>query len=583
VTNQAEHSVEAEGGQDRARGSLHLEAIAGPEMDPVAVSGSTVHVFGRSSLCDAQLNHGSVSRRHFRITARENDWYIADLDSRHGTLVNGVQLDPGQPAPLGDGDLVGVGPWTFRIRIGEGTHSKLRTTNDYESSGHLVQRVPLHELRSVSERRFDLLVDCATAINSAETLEELAERVLDAVTEATRFSHAAFVRQISAKGEVEVVAWRSGRGTGHGEDPSTSMATQVKSRQEVPDSFVFSRSLIRACAEGELVRLLPGLPGGAGESIARLGITAAMCAPVMLGPTVEGYIYLDSRGASASAEADGAAFCRAISRIAGLALGNMKRAALEVAQERLAADLRGAREAQRMIMPEARGRIGRCGFALQTRPGRHVAGDLFDILSVSGPGRETDGRVGVLLGDVSGKGVGASILMTTTQAHLHASLARTGDPAETASEVNQYLTGRVRRGSFVSLWMGVIDPASETLRFVDAGHGYWFVIDPGGSVRRVACKGGYPLCVEHDRAYHTEETVFPVGSRVVLFSDGLPEQTSPEGEQLGIPRVAEVLGQTGSSLEDVKALGDALRSHTESDHVADDLTIASVTLLPAGD
>ncbi|MBZ0171530.1 MAG: FHA domain-containing protein, partial [Phycisphaerales bacterium] len=91
---------------------LRLEAIAGPPIDQVVVHPGAPAVIGRSSNVDRQLADKTVSRRHCRVLKRGTNWLLTDLNSRHGTFLNGVRLEPEQPAPLNDGDLVRVGPWT---------------------------------------------------------------------------------------------------------------------------------------------------------------------------------------------------------------------------------------------------------------------------------------------------------------------------------------------------------------------------------------------------------------------------------------------------------------------------------------
>ncbi|MEM7622966.1 MAG: FHA domain-containing protein, partial [Planctomycetota bacterium] len=333
--------------------SIRFESIAGPPIDPISIAADQAALFGRSSGCDRQLTDKTVSRRHCRIARRGESWFIADLDSRHGTYLNGVRLDAESPAPLADGDLVRIGPWTLRTRLGDQRGTSMPTTNDLATTSHRVQRVPERELRSVAEQRFDLLVECAAAINSATAVPELAERVLDAVGEGTGFTRAAFIRQVSASGDVEVIAYRAPDGRSRGSDPDASATfggVAPHRHQEhhaddpsatVKPPFTFSRSLINAAADGQVVRMQQdSSPSDYGESVIHLGIMSAMCAPVMLGGGVEAYVYLDARGATESAKSDAAAFCQAIARMAGLALGNLKRVELEKAQTRIAADLR---------------------------------------------------------------------------------------------------------------------------------------------------------------------------------------------------------------------------------------------------
>ncbi|MBZ0172255.1 MAG: serine/threonine-protein phosphatase, partial [Phycisphaerales bacterium] len=124
--------------------------------------------------------------------------------------------------------------------------------------------------------------------------------------------------------------------------------------------------------------------------------------------------------------------------------------------------------------------------------------------------------------------------------------------------------------------LGVEHPEAETLEFVDAGHGLWFVVGPDGECRDVACEGGLVLGIQPDAAYRRESVPFPRGSRLIVFSDGLPEQRNPDGEQFGRDRATKALRSSKAPRDDVVALARAVRDHAETDSLSDDLTIASV-------
>lgn len=567
---------------------IRLESIAGPPTEAIEVLPGEPVVIGRAADAQRQLTDKTVSRRHSVVAARGLQWFITDLNSRHGTYLNGMKLEGDQPAPLGDGDLVRVGPWTFRVRLGQAPGASMPTTNDLASTAHRVQRVPARELRSLAQQRLDLLVECAAGINSAATVESLADQALDAVMRGTGFSRAAFVRQVSSTGDVEVIAFRApgvdgGGGSGGGssgtaaEVGATSPRAAGRSAVVAPSDFSFSRSLINAASEGEIVRMAGDSGLNYGESIIRLGIHSALCAPVMLGTSVEAYLYLDARDSESSVQPDAAAFCQAVSRMSGLALANIKRLKLEKDKGQLDADLQAARVAQRLIMPPAMGEFGALRYAMQTKPGRVVAGDLFDVvpLDTDGPGG-TPRRVAVFLGDVAGKGVGAAILMATAQTQLRMGLRLSGDPGEVVSDANRFLAGRVDERVFISLWLGVFDLERGEVAFVDAGHGHWLAVMPGGKPGGVQSVGGLPLGVKPDAVYRTERMAFAPGGRIVLFSDGLVEQPSPTGEQFGVLRTLAAVERATTAREDVLCMAQAVREHADSDALADDLTVASV-------
>lgn len=531
--------------------TLRLEVVAGTPVGPVVAQPRSTVICGRSSQCDCQLPDNTVSRRHFSLTFKSGAWLIADLDSRHGTFLNGIKLEANQTAPIRTGDLVRCGPWTFRARIGEQMSSGVRSEDDIGSTLNRVQRVPQAELGSLAQQRLELLIECAASINSATTDEALAEAVLDAAIAGTGFPRAMLIRGLDSTGVVDFMGFRG---------PA----------RERPDDLVISQSLVHAARAGEIVRMSADGPVNYGESIVRLGIHSALCAPIMLDSAVAAFLYLDARNAEQSVQQDAAAFCQAISRMCGLALSNIKRAELKSRHEKLLGDVQAAGEAQRLLMPPTSAEVGGVKYFVKMRPGRYVAGDLFNVLTLP------DGRLAAYLGDVSGKGVGAAILMATVQTHLKLALRTHLDPAKALDEVNRAMADQGTDGRFVSLWVGVFDPAAEKVYFCDAGHGHWLVRLPGEAPKKRDCVGGMPLGIDADVPYETEIAPFLEGSRLIIFSDGVVEQTNPEGEEFQVDRTIKTLTGATTPEQEVESLFKAVLAFAQTEALADDVTVASI-------
>lgn len=535
---------------------LRLQPVAGPVLQAVVVhAGRSSVTLGRGSAADVILEDGGVSRRHAAVGSHGQNWFIWDLGSRHGTSVNGVRLDQADKAPLADGDLISIGPWTFRAGIGQ-SHSTIASADPDELGLGNVESVSDAELDALAHQRLGLLIQFADTIQSATDELSLADAVLSAAISGTGYTNAALVRPLDDDGGIEVLGYRG-------------------QQDETGDHMTFSRSLIRAASRGELVRLTEqetsiNTPS---HSVIDLGISGAMCAPVVLGQTIAAYLYLDTRGNVDRPRPDAAVFCKAIARLCALALASVKRHQLEARQRQLESDIVAAREAQKMLMPERTGHPSGLSYSLFMEPGRYVAGDLVDVFELP------DRRVAVLLGDVAAKGAGAGILMATAEAFLHASLMKTPDVSAAARDVNRYLESRSASNKFVSLWMGVIDPVAGTLEFVDAGHGLWAIRRPDGTAHRPETHaGGMVLGVDANESYPSETIELPKGSRLVVFSDGIVEQPDSSGEQFGLERTLEIISQSTSHEADTERLFEAICVHAESMELADDATIVSVSV-----
>lgn len=579
---------------------LVLEPVVGPPLSPITIDPGKPAVIGRSSTCQVILADESVSRRHAQVHHASGQWFVTDLGSRHGTLVNMTALAANGLAPLTHGDLLGLGPWTFRVRTSEQAAASHITTDDRLTEQERVERVAEREMAAITQNRLNLLMNCAAALAGVSDEDKLSRAIVSAAIEGTGFPRAAILREMRpTSNEFDVVCVR---GPSDGREPSVS--SQIATAQ----TLRFSTSLINTARSGDLAQLKSDAAMAGGASIISLGIQTAMCAPIAIGGVVSAFLYLDARagetggargfmgGFSAAGpssnlpgargigggagprttaiQQDAAAFCMALAKMYSLAMSNILREQLALRQATIEKDLAAAREAQRLIVPPEEGCVGGVQYAMRMRSGRYVAGDLFDVVELG------DGRVAVFLGDVAGKGIGAAILMATAQTHLSASLRAHKDPAIAVAEVNHYLCARVAQNKFISLWLGVFDPATRQVSFVDAGHGHWLVVERGdqgnANIRRIEAVGGLPLGIEADGAYQAEHFTLKPGDRVVVFSDGVVEQPGQDAVLFGLPRAIEAITTSASEAEDVKRLFDSVMAYAQTDSLSDDTTVASI-------
>lgn len=555
---------------------LVLEPVVGPTITPIAIDPAHAAVLGRSSTSQVILADESVSRRHAQVHHSSGTWFITDLGSRHGTLVNAIQLAANGAVPLHNGDLVGIGPWTFRVRTGGSAATSHITTDDRLLEQERVERVQEREMAAITQNRLNLLMNSAAAVAGVNDEAKLSKAIVGAAIEGTGFPRAAILREVKHDSNTfDIVCMRG---------PSETRAVG----QAADPAVRFSTSLINAARSGDLAQLKSDAAMAGGASIISLGIQTAMCAPIAIGGAITAFLYLDARaGESGGARAfmagfgsrgaaiqqDAAAFCMALAKMYSLAMSNILREQLAQRQATIEKELAAAREAQRLIMPPDEGQVGGIRYAMRMRSGRYVAGDLFDVIDLG------TGRVAVLLGDVAGKGIGAAILMATAQTHLNASLRVLDDPAEAVADVNRYLCSHVAQNKFISLWLGVFEPATRRMSFVDAGHGHWLVASGRSgarNIRRVDAVGGLPLGIDAAYRYQTEELILEPNDRLVVFSDGVVEQPSPDGAMFGLERAISALEPGDSESDDVRRLFDAVVNYAQTDSLSDDTTVASV-------
>lgn len=490
--------------------------------------------------------------------AGDGAWSIRDSSSRHGTWVNGVRLTAGRACPIRPGDNIVLAPWSFevvdRAAMEESTPQTYALIDD-SAMGTIVRRIGPDAARPAE--RLGLLLDCAEAIQSAASEKDLADAVLNAAVSGASFANAAILRTRDAAGNFGVVA---ARGDAFG---------RVADLGNVP----VSRTLIEEAAMGSPALLMAsGTIDVDAMSIAHLGIDEALCVPLMIGPTVGGFLYLDNRAGARrtdtrGVEREATAFAVGLGRLASLAFANLRRVELERRQAAHDAEMAAAEEAQRWILPPRSGALGSARYEGICRPGRGIGGDFFDIVELPG------GRVGVALGDVTGKGISASVLMTAAQGFLHSQLTEHADPARAVAELNAFVAKRQPMSRFLTLWVGVIDLGAKEIRYVDAGHGYALMRRAGGESVRLDEGEALPVGISSERdIWKPANAPFNAGDALLVVSDGVVEQPSlGEGRKdlFGMLRVAEWFTAADRPLD---GLLEEVERHGGTTHLADDAT-----------
>ena len=201
-------------------------------------------------------------------------------------------------------------------------------------------------------------------------------------------------------------------------------------------------------------------------------------------------------------------------------------ARLEIQEE----ELQRAREIQESLLPKQIPQLPGFEVASAWQPARAVGGDYFDVLKLD------ENRLALCIADVSGKGVPAALLMANLQASLRASVRDLDSPARVCTIVNGMLCESIAAGKFVTFLCGVLDAASRTFRYCNAGHPYPILVSSG--VLRTLDQGGAVLGVLPAWTYQDLSVDLSSGDRLLLFTDGITEAEGPRGEEFGEERVA---------------------------------------------
>ena len=239
-------------------------------------------------------------------------------------------------------------------------------------------------------------------------------------------------------------------------------------------------------------------------------------------------------------------------------------------------ELDQARQIQLAWLPSpGRGCPRACDIAAVNKPASHVSGDFYDWFELD------HCRVCVTIGDVTGHGMSAAFLMATTQLLVRTSMRRSADPAACLDEVNRQLCGAGFGGQFVTMLVAVLDTDRGEIEVASAGH-YPPLVSDGDSLAPLPVQSNFVLGVEPDVSYTTSKFDVAPGAIVLLYTDGVIEARSAEGEHFTAGRLHRALpGRPASAQELVDAVIAAVDEFRGDRDLQDDLTLVALQLQPA--
>jgi steroid delta-isomerase-like uncharacterized protein len=213
-------------------------------------------------------------------------------------------------------------------------------------------------------------------------------------------------------------------------------------------------------------------------------------------------------------------------------------------RERIEQELQVARQIQQALLPEAVPELYGWQLAAYYKPAREVGGDFYDFLELE------DGHLGLVVGDATGKGMPAALVMATTRGMLRAVAQSLDSPGEVLQRVNDALYPDIPSEMFVTCFYAILDPKNGSLRYANAGHDLPYLWR-GGNAEELRARG-MPLGLMPGMSYEQKEIELDCGQGVFFYSDGLVEAHDPKGEMFGFPRLRALVAEQGEegSLED---------------------------------
>jgi serine phosphatase RsbU (regulator of sigma subunit) len=230
---------------------------------------------------------------------------------------------------------------------------------------------------------------------------------------------------------------------------------------------------------------------------------------------------------------------------------------LGIMRQSIEQELRMARDIQQALLPKDSPELDSWKISHHYRPAREVGGDFYDFLELPG------GRLGLVVGDATGHGMPAALVMATARSMLRAVAQASDSPGEVLRRTNDPLVMDIPPNMFVTCFYGILDPQSGRLVYANAGHDLPYLLRRGGSDVQELRARGMPLGLMVGMSYEEKEIVLQEGDSALLYSDGLVEAHGPRGEMFGFPRLRALIvehggGGGGGEEEEEKPLVDSL-------------------------
>jgi serine phosphatase RsbU (regulator of sigma subunit) len=543
---------------------------------------------GRSARNDLCIPDPFASRVHAEVRHEGDEYYLQDLGSANGTLYNGAIVDATIPLSRGGRIQIGETEIIFNdsqyplssgaTMITDQTTSMPEATialssADRTTSG-LFQQIEGALSRSQDsaakvveqvEQKTDLLAlisKVGVALLASVTLNETLEQIVSLVFEAVPADRCMVMMRDKGNPELKVAVARL-------RDRARDVGEIRISRSVIEEVVNHGKSVLTSDAQSD-----PRFMGG---TVVLQGVRSVLAVPLGVGENVFGIIYADSPIAEGRFTEDHLKVLTTLASVAAIRVENARLAEEQLERERLERELQVASEIQQRFQPASMPQVP--GYELQgiSFPCYEIGGDYYDFI------HRKNGNLVIALGDVSGKGTAAALLMSSLHAAVHAQFDTHPSLAETIASINRYLVESIPANRFVTLFYAELNPANGELTFLNAGHNPPLIVHADGKMEQLAA-GGLPLGIMAGADFREGRTTLRTGDVLVIYSDGVSEAVSPSGEEFGPTRlyetVARNLDASAAGIRD--RIESALTKFSQGTPAGDDITMVIVKRLAEG-
>lgn len=526
---------------------------------------------GRSARSEVCIPDAFASRLHAEVRQEGDSFWIHDLGSANGTRYNGVAVK--EPFRLHSGGEIQIGETKIIFNDNGQSLKPISSTLiadstqalDPSNTVSLTTRNPTTDILDSSlASRTDLLrliSKVGVALLSSSGLDETLNQVATLVFQSVPAERViVMLRDEKSKEGMEIKVART-RGV---DEPIKEVRISRTVMNEVIEN---GKSVLTSDAQQD--------PKFVSQTLILQGIRSVLAVPLSVDERdVFGIIYADSPTQSATFNSEHLDILTTLASVASIRVENASLLDERINRERMERELELATEIQQRFQPSAPPAIDGYEFQGISFSCYEIGGDYYDFI------QSPDGTMLIALGDVSGKGTAAALLMSSLHAAIHGQVAAKTPLADAIVSVNQYLADNTPANRFVTLFAAELDPKTATLRYINAGHNPPLIGRADGTVEQLSA-GGLPLGIMPMAEYEAGEMTLNAGDVLIIYSDGVSEANNIAEEEFGLDRLTAVLKaniqRTASGIRD--KVESALSEFTGTAPANDDITLVIVKKL----
>ncbi len=508
-------------------------------------------MIGRNPHCDICLDDGAVSRLHARIRFDGARFTIADVNSSNGTFLNGKRVTG--PTALHNGDRLRIGGGDYLFVTDSAKSQRAAPAPNYsvgsavldeslsKDSINFTSQVDLRniaQLPLIRQPEVDLMAELKTLRTKLDVMMSMMKN-LGKVTSRRGLLPEFFVNLLKLFPQADVVSVLE---PGEGSSRLKLVDYRLRSgRNETPVRI--SRSIPQYVFDNEKA-IISGAPArdprfnAKEDSVLKKDVYSAMAVPIFEGENERPFavILVESRTGEAKFTDSDLDLLIAIANQVGLYSENLSYQQIRHQEELLEKELELAKRVQRALMPEELPEMPGYTFFNYYQPAKSVGGDFYDFVCLP------EGRLAVVLADVSGKGVPGALLTAKLSSDVHTALMIEKTPADALSRIRSVYQAHPSELWFITMILLLIEPKNGRLRLFNAGHDTPYLRRADGSVEEIGYgRHGSPIAV--DPVIECDEVVVDLmpGDAFVMMTDGIPNAADAESRLFGAPRVRQFL------------------------------------------